>query len=369
MPDPPDEEEDEDDEEDPLEDDPLEDDPLEEDPLGVGGDGEAGALGCAGDPLGTGADGVGTDGVGTEGVGADGVEGVGVQVVVLGTVVTGVVTSGVSTHVSARTGNTAAVKAAHARAMPMSRMRLSMTLPMSSRTPALPRRLEITLPESFRMRASTVQRGFRARKGQLYGCKSARRPAPGGHPPATGESSGPELILEWRVSVWFAGAARYSPRRRPRPRGTEMAEDDEGLRRRLARQGEEAVGKLAQELLENPLFSSTLSRAFEAREKAVQAQTVAMGALNLPSAADIERLTRRLRSVSQRLEGIEDGVERLDDRLAEVDAASDTSERLRRIEEQLESLSTELAALSKRLPDESAAVSIDQERLEVPSEN
>ena len=41
-----------------------------------------------------------------------------------------------------------------------------------------------------------------------------------------------------------------------------------------------------------------------------------MGALNLPSAADVERLTRRLRSVSQRLEGIEDGVDRLDDRLA-----------------------------------------------------
>ena len=31
-----------------------------------------------------------------------------------------------------------------------------------------------------------------------------------------------------------------------------------------------------------------------------------MGALNLPSASDIERLTRRLRGVSQRLEGIED---------------------------------------------------------------
>ena len=41
-----------------------------------------------------------------------------------------------------------------------------------------------------------------------------------------------------------------------------------------------------------------------------------MGALNIPSAADIERLTRRLRSVSQRLEGIEDGVDRLDERLA-----------------------------------------------------
>ena len=31
-----------------------------------------------------------------------------------------------------------------------------------------------------------------------------------------------------------------------------------------------------------------------------------MGALNIPSAADVERLTRRLRSVAQRLEGIED---------------------------------------------------------------
>src|SRR3954451_4435027 len=114
-----------------------------------------------------------------------------------------------------------------------------------------------------------------------------------------------------------------------------MAEEDEGLRQRLTRQGEEAVGKLAQDLLVDPLFAHTRARAFEAREKAMQAQTVALGALNLPSAADIERLTRRLRSVSQRLEGIEDGVERLDERLASAAAASDTAERLRRVEEQL----------------------------------
>ena len=36
-----------------------------------------------------------------------------------------------------------------------------------------------------------------------------------------------------------------------------------------------------------------------------------MGALNLPSAGDLERLTRRLRSVSQRLEAIEDNLDRL----------------------------------------------------------
>src|SRR4051794_11667884 len=144
-----------------------------------------------------------------------------------------------------------------------------------------------------------------------------------------------------------------------------MAEDEEGLRQRLARQGEETIGKLAQDLLENPLFANTLARAFEAREKALQAQTVAMGALNLPSAADLERLTRRLRSVSQRLEGIEDGVERLDERLAAASASSDTAERLRKVEEQLHTLTTEVSALGKRLPDESEPVSRDQERLEV----
>jgi predicted nucleic acid-binding Zn-ribbon protein len=94
-----------------------------------------------------------------------------------------------------------------------------------------------------------------------------------------------------------------------------------------------------------------------------------MGALNLPSAADIERLTRRLRSVSQRLEGIEDGVERLDERLADVSAATDTAERLRRMEEQLEALTAEVQGLAKRLPDDSEPVSRDQERLEVPSES
>src|SRR5688572_29131643 len=90
---------------------------------------------------------------------------------------------------------------------------------------------------------------------------------------------------------------------------------DEGLRGRLAKQGEDALGKLAQDLLENPLVNGALTRAFEAREKASQAQELAMGALNIPSAADIERLTRRVRSVSQRLEGIEDGVDRLDENL------------------------------------------------------
>ena len=129
-----------------------------------------------------------------------------------------------------------------------------------------------------------------------------------------------------------------------------MADDSsgEGLRARLAKSSEDAIGKLAQDLLENPLVNGAITRAFEAREKAAQAQEVAMGALNLPSAADIERLTRRVRSVSQRLEGIEDGVDGLDERLAGLDRATGLEERLEAIEEQLRAIAAVLATLSEQ---------------------
>src|SRR3954467_7746675 len=123
-----------------------------------------------------------------------------------------------------------------------------------------------------------------------------------------------------------------------------MADEDGGLRDRLSKQGEEALGKLASDLLENPLINSAITRAFSAREKAVHAQEAAMGALNLPSAADIDRLTRRLRTVSTRLEGIEEaldrlqeGVDRLTARLESVGRGSEPglADRLRALEGQL----------------------------------
>src|SRR4051794_23168231 len=109
---------------------------------------------------------------------------------------------------------------------------------------------------------------------------------------------------------------------RERPTEASMSDDTSGLRERLAKQGEETLGRLAQDLLENSLVSGALTKAFDARERAVQAQEAAMGALNIPSAADIERLTRRLRSVAQRLEGIEDALDRLDRRLESSTAAA-----------------------------------------------
>jgi chromosome segregation ATPase len=149
-----------------------------------------------------------------------------------------------------------------------------------------------------------------------------------------------------------------------------MADDSgeaEGLRRRLTRSGEDALGKLAQDLLENSLVNGAITRAFEAREKAAQAQEVAMGALNLPSAADIERLTRRVRSVSQRLEGIEDGVDRLDERLGSLNASAGLDTRFDAIEQQLQALTTELQAVRAALPTPGKAAARNQ-RAEVKPE-
>jgi TolA-binding protein len=84
-------------------------------------------------------------------------------------------------------------------------------------------------------------------------------------------------------------------------------EDQDGLRAR----SEQAIGELAQALIENPTLHNAISAAFGAREKAIEAQQAAMSALNLPSASDVERLERRLRSFSQRLEEVEEQIDQL----------------------------------------------------------
>src|SRR3954463_1367117 len=119
----------------------------------------------------------------------------------------------------------------------------------------------------------------------------------------------------------------------------------EGLRDRIARQGEDALGKLAQDLLESPLVHGAIARAFEAREKASQAQEVAMGALNLPSASDLERLTRRVRALCPPLEGIEDGVDGLAERLASLSGSAALDKRLDAITARLDEIAPDLAAL------------------------
>ena len=137
---------------------------------------------------------------------------------------------------------------------------------------------------------------------------------------------------------------RYAARSVPEPDRSERFVD------RLSRQGEEALGRLAEELLANPVVNSALTRTLEAREKAVQAQEAALGALNIPSTADVERMTRRLRSISQRLEEVEDGVDKLGTKLETMTEASRApatrlSEQLERVESRLDQLARDLAAI------------------------
>jgi chromosome segregation ATPase len=93
-----------------------------------------------------------------------------------------------------------------------------------------------------------------------------------------------------------------------------LTEDDAGAGFRS--RGEEALGDLAQALLENPLFNQALTAAMGAGERAAQAQRTAMGALNIPAASELERLEQRLRSLSNRLESVEDRLDDLNDELA-----------------------------------------------------
>jgi predicted nucleic acid-binding Zn-ribbon protein len=120
--------------------------------------------------------------------------------------------------------------------------------------------------------------------------------------------------------------------------------EEQGLRQRVTRQSEETIGKLAQELLESPVVARAVSAAFETRERATRAQEVAMGALNLPSASDLERLTRRLRAVSQRLEALEDGLDRVEQRIEGLGQDSTVERRLTAIEETLGRIESRLNA-------------------------
>ena len=102
-----------------------------------------------------------------------------------------------------------------------------------------------------------------------------------------------------------------------------------------------------------------------------------MGALNLPSAADIDRLTRRLRTVSNRLEGIEEaldrlqeGVDRLSDRLEAAGRNSEpgVADRVAAIEGQLSKLVNEVGHVSDAIDARPVPVPREQERLAVDGE-
>jgi len=96
------------------------------------------------------------------------------------------------------------------------------------------------------------------------------------------------------------------------------------LRNRLSTRGEDALGELAQFLLDNPWLNQALSVALDARERAQHAGQNAMRNVGVPTAGDVDRLGRRVRAVSERLEALEDAVDRIENELRALRASSST---------------------------------------------
>lgn len=120
----------------------------------------------------------------------------------------------------------------------------------------------------------------------------------------------------------------------------------ETWRDRLQRQGEDTLGKIVRDVAQNPWLGEALSAALRTGEKAAKAQEVALGALHLPTAADMDRLTRRIRSISHRLEEIEEGIDRVEGQVratGEIDETEGLEPRLASIEKQLDRLEKKLS--------------------------
>lgn len=94
-----------------------------------------------------------------------------------------------------------------------------------------------------------------------------------------------------------------------------MADEQEGIGGRIRSAGGQVASGLADVVISSPFFGQAVSAAAAARDRAIEAQRVARGALNLSSQDEADRLERRLRVLSNRLEETED---RLDEALDEL---------------------------------------------------
>jgi len=94
-----------------------------------------------------------------------------------------------------------------------------------------------------------------------------------------------------------------------------MSDEQEGIRDRIRSTSGQVASDLAGAVISSPVFGQAVSAAAAAREKAIEAQTAARGLLDLSSQEDTDRLERRIRVLSDRLEETED---RLDEALGEL---------------------------------------------------
>ncbi len=95
-------------------------------------------------------------------------------------------------------------------------------------------------------------------------------------------------------------------------------EGNEGIRDRFQSKGEKAAADLAQALIGSPAFGQAVSAAVAARDRAAEAQRAAMGAMGVSSQDEADRLERRVRVLSDRLEESEDRLDAALDQVREL---------------------------------------------------
>lgn len=103
----------------------------------------------------------------------------------------------------------------------------------------------------------------------------------------------------------------------------------------------ERVVRALEPLVDQPITQRLLTEASAARDRTLRLQEATLAALNLPTASDLARLERRLRSLTDGLERVEDHLDRVDARVRSSQQPSDIAE--------LESLRQEIAELRKDL--------------------
>jgi hypothetical protein len=99
---------------------------------------------------------------------------------------------------------------------------------------------------------------------------------------------------------------------------TSEEKGSEGDKERTSSHSEDTLGEIADFLLENPWLNQAVQLALGARERASQAGVQAMRNVGVPTVADVDRLARRVRSLSERLESVEDKLDALGHELAEL---------------------------------------------------
>ena len=121
-----------------------------------------------------------------------------------------------------------------------------------------------------------------------------------------------------------------------------MSEERDGIRDRVQSRGEKAAADIAQALIGSPAFGQAVSAAVAAKDKANDAQRAAMGALNVSSQDVAERLERRIRVLSDRLEESEDRLDRA------LDDVRDLKRRVKDLEVAQEPISAPLVSSTTR---------------------